>query len=168
MTKLYVANTTKQRFTFTFRRPETNKLYHRFINPGSQELVFSDITAAELDAVIAHFAPYGMIDYRSIDQAKAFIGQCYSIDKPVPASVIEKALRDNDTHLDRAAVENRKAQIAAQSDFLSKNETGFRGNLESETNEVAGPHVDKSSLVTEQLVIDEGTAKKATRGRSKK
>lgn len=149
MTSLYVANTSKQRFTFEFRRPESARIYLRFINPGEQ-LEIRDFSSAEIDLAIRHFGAYGMIDATRIDQSRAFIGQCYSIGKPVPHKIMVKAMKDNDDHLDRAGHERRKTQVAATEQSLRtaahEQGTGYRGDLEFEVDEVRGPELNKELL----------------------
>ena len=93
--KLYIANTTKQRHIFTFRQLETGRLRQIPIEHGSQMMVL-DGSTEEVEAVIQHHQVYGLVDSTKIDQSQAFVGLCYSINKPVSASVIEKTIRDND------------------------------------------------------------------------
>lgn len=59
-----------------------------------------------------------------------YIGLCYSVDKPVQSRIIEKAMRDNGDHLNRAAHERRRASVIATNNALSEQESGYRGELE--------------------------------------
>lgn len=105
--KLYIANTTKQRQIFAYRKLETGRLIQIPINHGDQMMVL-DGSTDEVDAVVQHHRVYGLVDSTKIDQSRAFVGLCYSLNKPVSASVIEKAIRDNDIHLTRGAHGRRR------------------------------------------------------------
>lgn len=169
MTKLYVANTTKKRFAFEFRRPETGRMLMRNIEAGAQLMVL-DTDNFEIDAIINHFGRYGMIDASKIDQSQAFIGLCYAIDKPVKHSVLVKALKDNDNHLDRAGHERRKVQLASTEDQLRRNKretgNGYRGDLEVEVVEQPGP--DSNRELLEETLATEHTEKKPNKRSSRK
>lgn len=169
MPKLYIANTTKQRFSFEFRRPETGRMLLRNIEPGAQLMVL-DTDSFEIDAIINHFGRYGMIDARNVDHSQAFIGLCYAIDKPVKHSVLVKALKDNDNHLDRAGHERRKVQVAATENKLRQQQTetgsGYRGDLEFEVTEQRGPDANKELL--EETLATETNQKKPNARKNRK
>ena len=104
-----------------------------------------------------------MIDATKIDQSQAYIGICYSIDKPVPAHIIEKAMRDNDGHLTRAAHDRRQASVIAVNNSLNEQENGYRGELEvsAEQRLNADDDRDEVSFVDETLAVKaEGKKKK--------
>lgn len=158
--KLYIANTTKQRHIFTFRTLETGRLRQIPIDHGSQMIVL-DGTSDELNAVIEHHQVYGLIDSTKIDQSKAFVGICYSIDKPVPSSVIEKAIRDNDDHLTRGAHNMRQASLAALDKTLSENGTGYAGEMEFSVEQAKGREDnDDAPVVNETIVTEKSGSKK--------
>ncbi|MCU6240787.1 hypothetical protein [Enterobacter asburiae] len=159
--KLFIANTTKQRHDFTYRKPETGRLVYHPINAGAQAVVM-DGTAAEIDAIIQQHSRYGLIDATNIDQNHVHIGRCYSIDKPVSARVIENAMRDNDGHLNREAHERRQAALIATSNSLSEQDNGFRGELEvsAEQRLNASDDRDETDFVDETLAVTAGTKKK--------
>ncbi|MGX5055997.1 hypothetical protein ACWKX9_20385 [Enterobacter asburiae] len=159
--KLHIANTTKQRHDFTYRKPETGRLVYHPINAGSQVVVL-DGTAAEIDAIVQQHAIYGLIDANSIDQSRVYIGMCYSIDKAVPSRIIEKAMRDNDEHLTRGAHERRQASVIATNQALSEQESGYRGELEvsAEQRLNATDDRDETNFVDETLAVTAGQKKK--------
>lgn len=159
--KLFIANTTKQRHDFTYRKPETGRLVYHPINAGSQASVM-DGTRADIDIIIEQHASYGLIDASKIDQNRAYIGLCYSIDKPVPSRIIEKAMRDNDGHLNRAAHERRQASVAATDSALSEQENGYRGELEVSAEQKMSALDDKDEVqfVDEKLAVSSGSKKK--------
>ncbi|MBU9812376.1 hypothetical protein ACE2AK_04185 [Rahnella perminowiae] len=127
--KLHIANTTKQRHDFTFRRLEKSNLVHHPIRAGEQSIVL-DGTTDEIDYILKQHEIYGLIDATRIDQSKAYIGLCYSIDKPVASKIIEKAMRDNDQHLTRKSNDHRQASAFATSEKLRSEDSGFHGDLE--------------------------------------
>lgn len=159
--KLHIANTTKQRHDFAYRKPETGRLVYHPINAGSQAVVI-DGTRAEIDLIIQQHAEYGLIDAAKIDQNRIYIGLCYSIDKPVASKVIEKAMRDNDGHLNRAAHDRRQASVLATDSALSEQDNGYRGELEvsAEQRLNATDDKDETEFVDETLVVSAGSKKK--------
>ncbi|ECZ1089612.1 hypothetical protein LWN82_003650 [Salmonella enterica] len=159
--KLYIANITKQRHDFAWRKPETGRLVYHPINAGSQAVVI-DGTRAEIDLIIQQHADYGLIDATKIDQNRIYIGLCYSIDKPVSSKVIEKAMRDNDGHLNRAAHDRRQASVLATNNALTEQENGYLGELEvsAEQRLNATDDRDETAFVDETLAVNTGTKKK--------
>ena len=152
--KLYIANTTKQRHIFTFRTLENGRLRQIPINHGSQTVVL-DGTSDDVNAVIEHHQIYGLVDASKIDQSQQFVGICYSIDKPVPAGVIEKTIRDNDEHLTRNAHERRKASLAAHDNKLRESGTGYDGDMEFSAEQTKGrDEGDETPLVSEKIVTE--------------
>lgn len=159
--KLFIANTTKQRHDFTYRKPETGRLVYHPINAGSQAAVL-DGSKADIDVIIQQHQTYGLIDATKIDQNRAYIGLCFSIDKPVPSRIIEKAMRDNDGHLNRAAHERRQASVIATNNTLNEQESGYRGELEvsAEQKMNAMDDKDEMSFVDEKLAVNSDSKKK--------
>ncbi|HGK7507605.1 TPA: hypothetical protein ACJ569_003565 [Kluyvera cryocrescens] len=152
--KLYIANTTKQRHIFTFRVLESGRLRQIPINHGSQMMVHEGSTE-ELNAIISHHAVYGLVDASKIDQNKDFIGLCYSIDKPVPAKLIEKALRDNDNFLTRNAHNRRQASVAALDSSLRESGTGYSGDMEISAEQTKGrDDTDDTPTVSETIATE--------------
>lgn len=149
--KLFVANTTKQRNIFVYRVLETGRLRQIPIEPGSQMMVL-DGSSDEVNAVIEHHAIYGLINSKNIDQSKAFTGLCYSIDKPVSSSVIEKAIRDNDDHLSRGAHQIRQASLAALDKTLTENRTGYSGELEFSAEQMKGREENEDAPVVNETI----------------
>lgn len=158
--KLFIANTTRQRHIFTYRVLETGRLRQIPIEPGSQMSVL-DGTSDDINAVTEHHAVYGLINAKNIDQSQAFIGLCYSIDKPVTASVIEKAIRDNDNHLSRGAHQTRQASLAALDKTLSENGSGYSGEMEFTVEQMKGREENEDApTVNEAIVTEKSGGKK--------
>lgn len=156
--KLHIANTTKQIADFCFRMLENERLIYRKIMPGTQEIIIKDGTADEIDFVIRQHAPYGLKDCRDIDHSRIYIGLCYSIDKPVPPSLIEKAIRDNDDHLIRAGHERRKASVAAMDKTMSEagEITGYKGGIEMSAVEQVAQGNNDGPSIDERIQADDG------------
>lgn len=97
--KMYVANTTKQNFDFSYRVLEETSLRTQMIPMGGQVALSDDLNQGQIDNIVKHHARYGMIRADEIDRARPFVGYCYSIDKPVSIATITKAMHHNTTVL---------------------------------------------------------------------
>ncbi|OKP23339.1 hypothetical protein [Serratia fonticola] len=158
--KLFIANTTKQRQIFAYRKIETGRLVQIPINHGDQMMVL-DGSTEEVDSVIQHHQVYGLIDSTKIDQSQAFVGLCYSINKPVSASVIEKTIRDNDIHLTRGAHNRRQASVAALDSSLRESGTGYSGEMEVSAEQAKGRDDNsEADMVNETIVTEKSGSKK--------
>ncbi|HFP9395745.1 TPA: hypothetical protein ACHOZE_004444 [Raoultella ornithinolytica] len=158
--KLYIANTTKQRHIFTFRTLETGRLRQIPIEHGSQMMVL-DGSTDEVEAIIQHHQVYGLVDSTKIDQSQSFVGLCYSINKPVSASVIEKTIRDNDGHLTRGAHTLRQASLMALDNSLRDSGTGYDGDLEFSVEQTKGREDnDDTPTVSETIATPKSGSKK--------
>ncbi|EDW1817484.1 hypothetical protein HX22_002051 [Salmonella enterica subsp. enterica] len=129
---------------------------------AAADVATTAITRAEIDLIIQQHADYGLIDATKIDQNRIYIGLCYSIDKPVASKVIEKAMRDNDGHLNRAAHDRRQASVLATNNALTEQENGYLGELEvsAEQRLSATDDRDETAFVDETLAVNTGTKKK--------
>ena len=158
--KLYIANTTKQRQIFAYRKLETGRLVQIPINHGDQMMVL-DGSTDEVDAVVQHHQVYGLVDSTKIDQSQAFVGLCYSLNKPVSASVIEKAIRDNDIHLTRGVHGRRQASVAALDSALRESGTGYSGEMEVSAEQArCRDESDEIQVVNETIVTPKAGNKK--------
>ncbi|MCK6990144.1 hypothetical protein [Enterobacter asburiae] len=158
--KLYIANTTKQRQIFAYRKLETGRLIQIPINHGDQMMVL-DGSTEEVDAVVQHHQVYGLVDSTKIDQSQAFVGLCYSLNKPVSASVIEKGIRDNDIHLTRGAHGRRQASVAALDSALLESGTGYSGEMEVSAEQAKGREDSEDvPTVNETIVTEKSGSKK--------
>ncbi|MFT2797533.1 hypothetical protein [Serratia sp. N21D137] len=158
--KLFIANTTKQRQIFAYRKLETGRLVQIPIKHGEQMMVL-DGSTEEVDSVIEHHQVYGLIDSTKIDQSQAFVGLCYSINKPVSASVIEKTIRDNDIHMTRGAHNRRQASVAALDSSLRESGTGYSGEMEVSAEQAKGRDDNsEADMVNETIVTEKSGSKK--------
>lgn len=157
--KLYIANTTKQRQIFAFRKLETGRLIQIPINHGDQMMVL-DGSTEEVESVIQHHQVYGLIDSTKIDQSQLFVGLCYSINKPVSAAVIEKTIRDNDIHLTRGAHGRRQASLAALDNSLRESGTGYSGEMEVSTEQAKGRDDNEDTPTVNETIVTEKSGNK--------
>ena len=95
MSRMFVANATKQNVDFVYRLPESTNLRSQTIPIGRQVPLAGDLTKPEIDAIIAQYSKYGLIEASTIDQSRTFHGLCYSIDKPVPSTKMRRLLDQN-------------------------------------------------------------------------
>ena len=90
-----------------------------------------------------------------------FVGLCYSVNKPVSASVIEKTIRDNDIHLTRNAHNLRQASIAALDSTLRESGTGYNGDMEFSVEQAKGrDEADEAPTVNETIATPKAGSKK--------
>jgi hypothetical protein len=125
--KLYVANVTKQNFTFTYRVPERSQPCAQLIPFGSQICLApngsnTDLTQQEIDAILEQYDKYGIEDANGLDQNKKdkrpFSGICYSIGKPVSEARLQKSTVKLEQGLDKLGRQIRQeAAVAAQQDI---------------------------------------------------
>lgn len=100
MPTLYIANTTKQAHDFVFRIAGDSRLHRSQIPPGAQRTVWSNPTAEMIASVVAQHEKYGLVDARRIDQTRAFVGLCFSVDRPVNLDQLLKVIEQNEAALD--------------------------------------------------------------------
>lgn len=112
MTKLYVANATKQTFIFSYRLPEAKQTIQRTIPMGTQ-LFFGDFSSEEIKSIVDQGKPFGMIRVDEANQARDYKGLIYSENYEVKQGKIEFMLRANDDMLDRQGQELRKEAAMA-------------------------------------------------------
>ena len=127
--KLYIANATKQIHTFAYLPVDPRSIDRnlgrvpglRFINIpiGGQILLPDDFAEADMNYVIAQHMPYGMIEYDEVDRQKKLITLLYAVDRTVPASAIEKAVKQNNDFLVRRGQQIRSEAAVANNEALA-------------------------------------------------
>ena len=114
MSKLYVANTSKQIQLFSYSHSEWSGPRHISIAPGSQAQFTEDFTPQELESIIRQHSAYGMVRASELDRTRPHVGLVYDIDKPVKLNAIEGTLFDhNNKALTEQSKEIMKEQTAA-------------------------------------------------------
>ncbi|GGA00414.1 hypothetical protein [Dyella caseinilytica] len=126
MSKLYICNTTRQRWHHSFRVPEMKRLYYVRIPAGSQVEVDHNLGEAAHKAIISQLERYGGRDAASVNgKLEKFPGLFYKFDRPIP---VDDIVAGHDAVLDHA--ERRSAGAVAASamaiDAIQRDKTGQR------------------------------------------
>lgn len=117
--KLYIANTTRQNVDFYYRVPEIPGAPRmQKISIGGQILVSGDLNTPQIEAILSQHAPYGIVSADELDRVKGYVGLCFSIDKPVPAHKIERAMNENISILVRRGQQTRRESAVATSALI--------------------------------------------------
>lgn len=151
MTVLYVANSTKQRYLFTYRIPDEAGCRTQYIEIGNQiKIDEAGLDTRKVDAIIAQHRPYGMIAHDEVSRHRGFAGLCYSIDKPVNSVLIERVIHSNTEVLKDQGVEIRKAAGLAASAKLEQDMNNLKETFRDK--------FDPGSLTSTELSIEEDPA----------
>jgi len=161
MTKLYLANCTKQRHEFLYHAPEQRQLTKQDIEIGSQILVWRDAPRDHLIAILTQHEPYGLVDVADIDRSKHFVGMCYSFDKPIDVNKIMYTVENNDKILEERGLEARKEAAQVISHSLSQVAADSGNGLNAVDVEIKElPPPGKDSNFSETITVE-------TRGRGR-
>jgi len=130
---VYIGNATKQILTFSYR-PAGRGVRAQSVPIGGQVLLSGDLTPDEVEAALSQNAKYGLVDVKEIDRTKGFIGICYSLDKEISLSYLQRALDQNHrVMVDRGKEIRTNAAIAANQSLeneLAENQLGGLHQLE--------------------------------------
>jgi hypothetical protein len=146
MSKLFICNTTKQKFHHSFRIPEMNKRYFVQIPPGSQVEVVGGIGPDGHKAIVAQLEIYGGRDAKSVNgKLEDFPGLFYRFDKPVP---VDDILTGHAAVLDHADKRSAEAltNSAIANDAIQRDKQGNR--LASQTEVEVIQEVEKGARPT--------------------
>lgn len=156
--KLYVANATRQVLEFHARIPEIKRTVVQRIPPGSQQQIAGDLNQPQIDAIVAQHAKYGMIPVDEIDRTRDFIGICYSVDKVILVTKIQRAMQVNNAVLTERGKKIRQdaAIVSHQAIENSLKESGRPETLaETESTILEDNHDDRSDSapIAEGIVV---------------
>lgn len=127
MAKVFVANTTQQIQEFSYRMLEGQKLIMQRILVGQQvQLPGNDWQPADIQYLEEQHRRYGLVPVSEVDRTRAFIGVCYSVDKPVPIDAIRKALVANVAVLEERGRAARTAAAVAATQEIEEKGVGLR------------------------------------------
>jgi len=163
--KLYIANTTKQEFLFTYMLPENPRPFSHNIRAGSQIEITGNQDA--VDSIINQHSMYGLVD--ASKAKKGFGGLVYRIDKPVSLEAIQQGLAQNEQDMIDKALESRKLTAAAADQIVSARaqEMGIqqKSPLEIEVVEEGKGPSDSGAKFSEtiEIVKEGGPAPRKTR-----
>lgn len=166
MTKLYIANATKQIFCFMYIIPDDDfgnilkaKLPRaQYIQPGQQTAVAGDLTHAQLENIVDQHRAYGLIDVNEIDRTKVFCGQCFSFDKPIPSSRIHQLMTHNLDILDERGRKMRELAAVSVNNGIEQamqeqRMPGELAKMEMEVTEVRTERSDSEETVPQRIRV---------------
>jgi hypothetical protein len=114
MTKIYVANGTKQRLNFHYRLPESTRIHELHVFSGHQEVIGEDWTDTTVEYFIKQLENAGF--RRSSETSghmENFSGWMYSIDKPTTETQIRSGHEARvETQEKISAVEAQRGAVA--------------------------------------------------------
>jgi hypothetical protein len=118
--KLFVGNATSKNFEFHYRLPERTSILHQEILMGQQvQITGRDMTMPEIEAVIKQGSVYGLIAVEEVDRRMTqYRGLCYSVDKPIASTKIEKLFHANTEVLVMLGKELRKNAALVENNRL--------------------------------------------------
>lgn len=107
MTRLFIANCTKQDCDFNFRLPENRKLIQVRIPKGCQSTILGELQDTDIAAITRQHSRYGLIHVDEAKKVKAFAGLCWS-NKEIPAKLMQGLYDHNQEALEQKGEEQRK------------------------------------------------------------
>lgn len=175
--KLYVANGTRQRHSFTYQMKNNSSPRIQPIEIGGQILVSGkEMTKEDVDSIVNHHAEYGLIPVEEVDNLRGpFAGLCYSIDRPIDPAYIERAMSRRVESLKDQGERLRKEAALAANSYLEEEaervDHSKIGNLEMSIQEEDRP--DRSAnedLISEGIRVsrDEGESSGRRRNRGRR
>jgi hypothetical protein len=156
--RVFVGNATKQILKFSYRAPGKG-VRTQDVPIGGQVILSGDLTPEEVECALSQNAKYGLIDVKEIDRSKAFIGMCYSLDRPISLSYLQRALDQNHNVLVERGKEIRtNAAIAVNQGLeteLAESGLGRVANLEMSVIEEDSPKrpVDAGPMISEGVRV---------------
>lgn len=167
--KLYVANCTKQNYELHYRITETPAPRMQRVQAGGQMLVAGDLSPPQVDEIIVQLRHYGAVDAKDIDRSKDFVGLAFSVDKPIKADVIGRALEHNDVVLLKKGQDTRRTVAVAINQSIERNLQESQmpetlGELEVTADELDSRGKPVSGGVRESVVVNKGAPEKMQTG----
>lgn len=97
MSKLYIANATRQNYEFTYRLPEAPGAKVQTIPVGGQVIIAGgNLTTTDVDYILSQYKQYGLVSAEEMDNGRVpFSGLAYSLERPISADRLEKAMNRN-------------------------------------------------------------------------
>lgn len=176
--KLYIANAKAQTESFTYRIPtpvgeRTRGARVQIIPAGQQVEISGDLSRVEIDAIISQHAKYGLVAADELDRNRDFAGLCYSVDKPVTSSRIQRLMGTNILHLEEKGREQRALAAVAtngrlEDDLKESRVPGQLTNLEYEVVEQRSRLSDSPETTAERVRVSRDPEADSKRPRSRK
>lgn len=164
---LYIANPTKQAKQFSYFPINPDNVEHlvahrhqaKFLPvPVGGQAKIADLEEIDLNFILKQHEQYGMIEATEVDRQRGRVDLIYSVDRPVPARAIEKAVHRNDTALAQLGKEVRQQAAVAGHQGLDQaleqyNTPTTLKALEVEVTEVARDQRDTSGEINEGVRV---------------
>lgn len=169
MSKLYVANLSKQNIEFIYWVENSKKPVVTKIKPGQQESVYPQGSRVDHERIVDQHRMYGLIPVSELDRRQGFVGQCYQYDDPIPLDRLYTGMTNNEDALVTEALERRKEAAASSDDLMQKaaQETDSKlGNFEVEIQEIEQKGVEPT--VHEVITVGEEAQEPRRRGRPRR
>jgi hypothetical protein len=116
--KLFVGNGSKQNHDFLYWVPSAKAARTQRIPIGGQIQISGELDRAAIDSIIEQHAPYGFAAASEIDHITEYVGLCFSVDKPISLTQLDKLMRHNTQVLSIRGRELRKQAALAGNDQL--------------------------------------------------
>ena len=116
--QLYIGNATRQILNFQYRVSKEAPLREQVIPSGEQVKISGELTPAQVDYIVQKQAKYGVVAADTIDQARGFIGVCYSIGKPITSVRLTLLMQKNHEALVGLGRSIREQAAIAQNNML--------------------------------------------------
>jgi len=114
MTRIYVANGTKQRLKFQYRLPESNRIYELEVHSGQQAPIGDQWSQQHVEYFIWQLENAGFKrSHETNGRMENFSGWMYSLDKPTTETQIEAG------HAARVEAQERVSAVEAQRGALA-------------------------------------------------
>lgn len=166
MSKLYIANATRQIHAFMYRAPDDDGGDPRrasaprtqYIHPGQQIQISGEFSRAQIDNITDQHRQYGLIAVDDIDRHKPFAGICFSVDKPISAGRIHQLMGHNVEVLQERGREMRKLAAISinnslETDMLESRMPGELKKVEFEVTELRTERSDADEMAPERIRI---------------
>ena len=131
MSRLYIANCTKQNQTVYYRldfnnrgEPEKNTRFQpakqQEIPPGRQIILGGDFHPTQIEDIVQQLVPYGLIGVTDVPRQKVVAPFVFNVDRPVPADIMRNISAVNSAvQIEQGKMRRQKAAIAVN-DLVSQ------------------------------------------------
>jgi hypothetical protein len=165
---MYVANLTNKVQDFQFTLPEHKKVLRIEIPMGEQRMIPVNLSTPQIESVLEQHGPYGLKPAGEVSNARDFTGLCFSLDKAVPRTIMERGLERNAVVLTAQGQEMRKMAGVAMAANIEAEAPGTLRNVELEVREDTKNTdvlVDDTVRVTREAQSDDNPRGRGSRRR---
>jgi hypothetical protein len=148
MTDMYVANATKQHYTFLYRASGRSSPTAQEIPIGTQVKIAGSPTPDDIQGIILQHEPYGFMECGRYDSPR-FGGIMYSLGAPISENVLKKAILKYQELKDEMGKIIRKESAVAASSTIE--------------NEIIGPDNNAMKLTNLEMSVEEDPPKEGSK-----